>query len=199
MTLCTPSPIAPHSWFQVLYFQVQCLLRCTRFSCVMAGEADQTLLVASDAAASDSQIAPGAVSNTAPGYSSSSVATQKIWKKSIPMLYNFWKMLTVTDAYLVAYHAAGWQPGGVISSSSELEFSMVDKTTIVCFESHLIVGLGLPISKFLVSILNFLKCELVHLSPNAITTLSCFIMICECWLRIPPNTSMFWYFYSPAQ
>jgi hypothetical protein len=74
----------------------------------MAGEADQTLLVASDAAASDSQIAPGAVSNTAPRYSSSSVATQKIRKKSIPMLYNFWKMLTVTNADLVAYHAAGW-------------------------------------------------------------------------------------------
>jgi hypothetical protein len=48
----------------------------------------------------------------------------------------------VIEADLVAYHAAGWQLGGMIFSTSDLEFPMVDSTTIVCFESHLIVGLG---------------------------------------------------------
>jgi hypothetical protein len=74
---------------------------------------------------------------------------------------------------------------------------MVDNTTIVYFESHLIVGLGLPPSKFL-SILNFLRCELVLLNLNAIAKLVCFTMLHECWLRIPPETSLFWYFYGPA-
>jgi hypothetical protein len=55
---------------------------------------------------------------------------------------------------------------------------MVDKTTIVYFESHLIAGLGLPPIKFLISILNFLGCELVHLNPNDIVVLSCFSMLC---------------------
>jgi hypothetical protein len=57
--------------------------------------------------------------------------------------------------------------------------------------------LGLPPSKFLVSILNYIGCELVHLNLNAISTLSFFCMLCECCLRIPPDTSLFWYFYSP--
>jgi hypothetical protein len=69
---------------------------------------------------------------------------------------------------------------------------MVDNITIVCFESHLISGLSLSPSKFLVSILNFLRCELVHLNSNAITALNCFAMLCECWLRVAPDTSLLW-------
>jgi hypothetical protein len=76
-----------------------------------------------------------------------------------------------------------------------LEFATIDNNTIVYFESHLIVGLGLPPSKFLISILNFLRCELAHLNPNAISALNYFTMLCECWLGITPDTSLFWYFY----
>jgi hypothetical protein len=60
-------------------------------------------------------------------------------------------------------------------------------------------GLHHPLSKFLVSMLNYIGCELVHLHLNAILALSCFSMLCECWLGIPPNTNLFWYFYSPAR
>jgi hypothetical protein len=67
----------------------------------------------------------------------------------------------------------------------------VDNSTVVCFESHLITELGLLPSKFLVSILNFLGCELVHLNLNAIVALSCFTMLCECWLGIAPDISLF--------
>jgi hypothetical protein len=72
----------------------------------------------------------------------------------------------------------------------------VDGSTMVCFEYHLVAGLGLPPNKFLVAIMNFLRCELVHLNPNAIVALSCFTMLCECWLGIALDTSLFWYFYS---
>jgi hypothetical protein len=57
-------------------------------------------------------------------------------------------------------------------------------------------GFSLPPNKFLVSVLNYLGCELVHLHPNAIAALNCFSMLCECRLDISPNTSLFWYFYS---
>jgi hypothetical protein len=60
-------------------------------------------------------------------------------------------------------------------------------------------GLDLPPSKFHVSILNHIGCELVHLNPNTISTLNCFCMLCECWLGIPPDTDLFWYFYSHAR
>jgi hypothetical protein len=72
-------------------------------------------------------------------------------------------------------------------------------STVVCIESHLIPGLGLPPSKFLVAIMNFLGCQLVHLNLNTIAALSCFTMLCECWLGIALDTSLFWYFYSPVR
>jgi hypothetical protein len=40
--------------------------------------------------------------------------------------------------------------------------------------------LGLPPSKFLVSVLNYVGCELDHLHLNAILVFSCFIMLREC-------------------
>jgi hypothetical protein len=101
----------------------------------------------------------------------------------------------MTKADDAANHATCWLPGGVEFSISDLEFPTVDNSTVVYFESHLIAGLGLPPSKFLVSILNFLRCELIHLNPNAIAVLSYFTTLCKCWLGIAPNTSLFRYFY----
>jgi hypothetical protein len=164
----------------------------------MSSETDQTSLTAGDVATIDAKMVSGAESDTAAASSSSNVATEKIAKKDVLMLTDYWKKSTVTEADHAAYHAADWLLGGVQSSISDLEFPMVDSTTVVCIKSHLIAGLDLPPRKFLVSILKFLGCELVHLNLNVITALSCFIMLCKCWLGIPPYTSLFWYFYSSS-
>jgi hypothetical protein len=66
----------------------------------------------------------------------------------------------------------------------KVDVPIVHDSTTICFESYLIVGLGLPPSKFFSSIMNFFGCELVHINPNAIAALSCFTMLCECWLGI---------------
>jgi hypothetical protein len=47
--------------------------------------------------------------------------------------------------------------------------------------------------------MNYLDYELIHFNPNAITTLSYFTMLCECWLGIASDTSLFWYYYSSAR
>jgi hypothetical protein len=47
--------------------------------------------------------------------------------------------------------------------------------------------------------MNFFRCKLVHLNLNAISVLSCFTMLCECWLGVTPDTNMFCYFYSQAR
>jgi hypothetical protein len=47
--------------------------------------------------------------------------------------------------------------------------------------------------------MNYLGCSLVHLNTNAISTLSNSVMLCECWLGIPLETSLFWYYYSPTR
>jgi hypothetical protein len=78
----------------------------------------------------------------------------------------------------------------------EVDVPIVNDSTTICFESYLIIGLGLSPSKFLSSIMNFLECELVHFNLNAIAALSYFTILCECWLGIAPDTNLFWYFYS---
>jgi hypothetical protein len=165
----------------------------------MTSETNQTSLIANDAATSGSKVTTGAESNTASASSSSNAAMQSIAKKKVPLLYEYWKAPMVIEADLAAYHAISWLPGGVLSSTTNLKFPTIDKIVIVCFEFHLMAGLGLPPSKIFVSILKYLGCELVNLNPNAITALSCFRMLCECWLKIPPDISMFWYFYYPAR
>jgi hypothetical protein len=94
---------------------------------------------------------------------------------------------------------SGWLPSNVISSIPKVDIATVEGSTIVCFEPHLVVGLGLPPNKFLVTIMGYLNCELFHLNPNAISALSYFLMLCECWLGIALDTSLFWYYYSPAR
>jgi hypothetical protein len=127
------------------------------------------------------------------------VALEKMANKAIPSLPDYRKKSTISKADHSAYHDASWLGSTLESFVCTMEVPMVDKSTIVFFESHLVTGLGLPPSKFLVSFLNFLGCELVHLNLNAITALNCFTMLCECWLRIAPNTSLLWYFNSPAR
>jgi hypothetical protein len=64
---------------------------------------------------------------------------------------------------------------------------------------HLVTGLGLPPNKFMLTIIGYLNCELFYFNPNAISALSSFVMLCECWLEITPDTSLFWYYYSPTR
>jgi hypothetical protein len=72
----------------------------------------------------------------------------------------------------------------LVSTIPEVEIPTVRDSTVICFESHLIAGLGLPPNMFLVTIMSNHGCGLVHFNPNAIAALSCFTMPCECWLEI---------------
>jgi hypothetical protein len=85
----------------------------------------------------------------------------------------------VKEADISKFHEVIWLLGDLIGSPITLDFLTIDHTHIVCFESHLMCGLRLPPSKFLVAILGYLGCELIHLNSNAIATLSYFCMFCE--------------------
>jgi hypothetical protein len=150
---------------------IQCLLHRTSFERTMSGKIDQTSLVTSGTTASVSKVVAG-VKSEITFASSSTTATQTMAKKEIPKLFEYWNAPTTSEKDLAAYHANGWLAGVVLSSTTDLEFPTIDKTIIVYFESHLMCGLGLPPRKFLISILNYLRCELIHLNLNAITVLS---------------------------
>jgi hypothetical protein len=140
----------------------------------MTSEANQALH------AIDENKSASRVESDALASSSSKTAFKKMVNKTTLSMSDYWKKLTIIEDDRSAYHAAGWLGGGLESIVPTMEYPMVDGTTVVCFESHLIAGLGLPPSKFLVAIMNFLECELVHFNPNAIAALSCFARMYEC-------------------
>jgi hypothetical protein len=114
----------------------------------------------------------------------------------IPEMSDFYKKVMVTDSEHQGYHDLSWLTSNLLSSIPKVANPTIDGSIVVCFESHLIAVLGLPPSKFLVSIMNFLGCSLIHFNPNALVMLSSFTMLCECWLGIPSYFSIFWYYYS---
>jgi hypothetical protein len=50
----------------------------------------------------------------------------------------------ITEADCSAYHATAWLGGGLEFLFPEVDVPMVDGSTMVCFESHLVAWLGLP-------------------------------------------------------
>jgi hypothetical protein len=160
MPLCTPCPIISHSSFQKLLVSIHCSLHRTTFHSTMTGESGQISNVTDDIAASDSQSVAGMESDSASLTSSSTMADQTIAKKKVQLLHQNWKAPMVTDKDISAYHVAGWLLGVLLCSPTTLYFLTINRTNIVCFESYLMCGLGLPPSKFLVSILNYCYCFL---------------------------------------
>jgi hypothetical protein len=140
----------------------------------MAGKADQNPPVTFEPAAG------GNKSDALATSSSVTLAAIKMADNQIPEIADYWKKSNVSEANRQTYHDLGWLTGNLISFILEVDIPTTHGSTVVCFESHLVAGLGLPPSKFLVAIINFLGCELVHFNPNAITALSCFMMLCEC-------------------
>jgi hypothetical protein len=114
-------------------------------------------------------------------------------------LIDFFRKTTVTEYDHRAYHDRGWLTGNLVSFIPEVDVHTVEGSTILCFESQLAAGIGPHPSRFLSSIMNYLGCSLVYLNVNVVSAFSSFVILCECWLGIPSNTSLFWYYYSPAR
>jgi hypothetical protein len=155
-----------------------------------------TAPVAPPASANDSGHDSGVESATMAASSPTRGATRMVVGE-IPELADF-KKTTVTEDDRRVYNDRGWLTGNLVSFIPKVDASIIEGSTIICFESQLAAGVGLPPNKFLPSIMNYLRCSLVHLNSNAILALSSYVMLCECWLGIPSDTSLFWYYYSPA-
>jgi hypothetical protein len=146
----------------------------------MASETDWIPNITGEAVVNEGKTHSAGESDVSMTSSSSNEAVAKMVNKTTLVLSDYWKKSMVTEADCSTYHTAGWLGNVLESFVPTVEVPMVDNSTVVYFESHLIIGLGLPPSKFLVSILNFLGCDLVHLNANVIAALSCFTMLCEC-------------------
>jgi hypothetical protein len=157
----------------------------------MADEVDQNPLVITETAVGCNKSDSGMERDAPVTSSSANLAAIKMGDNQIPEITDFWKKSNVSEANHQAYHNLGWLTDNLISSILEVDVPTTHDSTVVCFESHLVSGLGLLPRKFLVAIMSFLGYELVHLNLNAITALSRFTMLCECWMGIAPDTSLF--------
>jgi hypothetical protein len=164
----------------LLLLHIYCSLRRSHFSLSMADEDDQNPLIITNPVTTDNKSDSGTESDAPATSSSATLTAIKMENNQIPEVTNFWKKSNVSEANCQAYHNLGWLAGKLISSIPEVDIPTTHDSTVVCFESHLVAGLGLPPSKFLVAIMNFLGCELVHFNPNSIAALSCFTMLCAC-------------------
>jgi hypothetical protein len=100
-----------------------------------------------DDAQSDSR-----VESTTPATSSSpTLAATKMADRKVLEMSDFFKKTTVIEEDRLAYHKFGWLTGNLLSTIPEVDIPTVHDSTIVCFESYLAAGLGLPPSKFLCS------------------------------------------------
>jgi hypothetical protein len=111
------------------------------------GEAHQIPHVADESIVNENKSEFETESDVPMASSSSNVATVKMAEKTTPEMVDYLKKMTVTEVDQHAYHSFGWLNGQLESTVPTVEYPTVDDTTMVCFESHLIAGLGLPPSK----------------------------------------------------
>jgi hypothetical protein len=65
----------------------------------------------------------------------------------------------------------------------------------VLFVSYLSCGLALPISPFFLLLLEELGLQLQHLTPHSILQAAIFAHLCEMFVGVAPNTSLFRHFF----
>jgi hypothetical protein len=65
----------------------------------------------------------------------------------------------------------------------------------VIYVPFLLRGLGLPISPFFRSLLDFYRLNLTHLNPNSILQISIYIHLCEAFLGVLPHFGLWKYLY----
>ncbi|KAE8819961.1 hypothetical protein D1007_02140 [Hordeum vulgare] len=61
----------------------------------------------------------------------------------------------------------------------------------IVFDTHFVVGFGLPASRFLRQFLEFYGLLMHHLEPNSVLYHACFTTLCEAYLSFWPFPSLF--------
>nr|CAB3486571.1 unnamed protein product [Digitaria exilis] len=73
--------------------------------------------------------------------------------------------------------------------------SILGDQFVILSLNHIMCGLRMDASDFMVSVLAHYGIEWSHLTPNSITALSIFAHLCEAYLGVPPTVEVFAHFY----
>ncbi|KXG25900.1 uncharacterized protein LOC8085736 isoform X1 [Sorghum bicolor] len=123
--------------------------------------------------------------------------------ESLPQISNLeWgKAACTEDAIQKCVAAGAFHPGELIEWRAPIKdetprLSILEDQFVILSLTHIICGLRLDASDFLVSVLNHYRLEWSHLTPNSITALSLFAHLCESYMEVPPTVEVFTHFYS---
>jgi hypothetical protein len=161
----------------------------------MASEADQILRTADEPIVGESNNDSRTESDSPAVSTSSNTTAAKIADKTVPDMSDYWKKIDNhrgRSSSLSLRQLTGRWPGIFNLSGRHSHGRWLHRGLFwISFGCW-----AWPSSQQISCYYNELRCELVHFNPNAIIVLSCLTMLCEYWLGIAPDTSLFWYFYS---
>ncbi|RLM64554.1 uncharacterized protein C2845_PM16G03080 [Panicum miliaceum] len=117
------------------------------------------------------------------------------------MVNHEWRKAVCSEESIQKWTAADvFRPGELVEwrapakDEAPLPSTMEDQFVILSL-THIMCGLRMDASDFLVSVLGHYGIEWSHLTPNSITALSIFAHLCEAYLGVPPTVEVFAHFY----
>ena len=100
------------------------------------------------------------------------------------------EILKLVDDHLLPPRAVlQWRP------AKDEEIPTPNTNEIVVSKSFFQRGFGLPACDFFCGLLNHFKIELIHLNPNSILQIAVFVHLCEAYLAVLPNFSLFKHYF----
>jgi len=101
-----------------------------------------------------------------------------------------WSRSTITEDHLGEFRQKGWLPPSeqVAARAAGLEVRPEPRAgERVCFAEFLPRGLSFPLHSFVRGLLYAYGIQLHDLTPNGLLHISCFIVLCECFLGVSPS------------
>jgi hypothetical protein len=91
----------------------------------------------------------------------------------------------------------GWQAPGFTPKLKHGVASLANMGpgNFVFFAAYALVGLVPPLSSFFLTLLEYYRLQLQHLSPNSITLVTIFVHLCEMFVGVCPSMRLFQCFF----
>jgi hypothetical protein len=91
----------------------------------------------------------------------------------------------------------GWQAPGLTCKVKSGATSLVNMRLgdFVFFMAYALAGLVSPLPSFFVTLLEYYRLQLQHLSPNFIALVAIFVHLCEMYVRVRPSVRLFRCFF----
>jgi hypothetical protein len=91
----------------------------------------------------------------------------------------------------------GWQAPGLASrlKNGAMSLAIMRSGDFIFFTAYTLAELVPPLSSFFLTLLEYYRLQLQHLSPNSITLVVIFVHLCEMYVGVRPSVRLFRRFF----